>query len=162
MERVREGRSYEEIAEAEGLSRERIRQIVVEALKKREVDAHRDHARLQLLRLAPALRLAAQGVAEGDRRAIVALIRVLDRLDKYQAAGVAEQVYDENTRQKLLDKLNAMARRMRDARREVSDDSADETGDATGASEAGQGEDARQEAANSEKPDSVLPWGLRP
>ena len=32
MERVREGRSYEEIAEAEGLSRERIRQIVVEAL----------------------------------------------------------------------------------------------------------------------------------
>ena len=36
MERLREGRSYEEIAEAEGLSRERIRQIVVEALRRRQ------------------------------------------------------------------------------------------------------------------------------
>ena len=135
MERVREGRSYEEIAEAEGLSRERIRQIVVEALKNHEADAQRDHARLQLLRLAPALRLAAQGVAEGDRQAIGVLIRVLDRLDKYQAAGVAEQVHDENTREKLLNKLDAMARRMRDGRREESDDSADEADEAAGASE---------------------------
>ena len=89
MERLREGRSYEEIAEAEGLSRERIRQIVVEALRRREVDAQRDHAQLQMLRLAPALRLAARGVAEGDRRAIGKLIRALDRLDKYQAGGGA-------------------------------------------------------------------------
>lgn len=44
-----------------------------------------------MLRLAPALRLAAQGVAEGDRAAITALIRVLDRLDKYQAAGEANR-----------------------------------------------------------------------
>jgi len=87
MDRLREGRSYEEIAEAEGLSRERIRQIVVEALAQREVDAQRDHAQLQMLRLAPALRLAAKGVAEGDRRAIAELVRVLDRLDKYQATG---------------------------------------------------------------------------
>ena len=47
MERLREGRSYEEIAEAEGLSRERIRQIVVQALEQRTVEAQREHAQLQ-------------------------------------------------------------------------------------------------------------------
>ncbi|MGD0641723.1 MAG: sigma factor-like helix-turn-helix DNA-binding protein [Roseiarcus sp.] len=113
MERLREGRSYEEIAEAEGLSRERIRQIVVQALERREVEAQRDHAQLQMLRLAPALRLAAQGVAEGDRAAITALIRVLDRLDKYQAAGAAaEPPYDENPHERLMNKINAAAERL--------------------------------------------------
>lgn len=148
MERVREGRSYEEIAAAEGLSRERVRQIVVEALENQEADAQRDHARLQLLRLAPALRLAAQGVAEGDQSAIVALIRVLDRLDKYQAAGgAAEASYDEGARERLLTKLNTMAERMKRAR---------ERGIA------GQGAAAPDGAADSKNPAAELPWGLRP
>lgn len=148
MERVREGRSYEEIAEAEGLSSERIRQIVVEALKHQEADAQRDHARLQLLRLAPALRLAAKGVAEGDQTAIVALIRVLDRLDKYQTAGgAAEASYDEGARERLLTKLNTMAERMKRAR---------ETGLAR------QGAAAPDGAAGSENPAAALPWGLKP
>jgi hypothetical protein len=112
MERVREGRSYEEIAEAEGLSRELIRQIVVEALSQRQVDAQRDHAQLQTLRLAPALRLAAREVAEGDRRAIGELIRVLDRLDKYQAVGGAFAAEESGARERLLNKLNTMAERM--------------------------------------------------
>lgn len=151
MDRLREGRSYEEIAEAEGLSRERIRQIVVEALEQRKVDAQRDHAQLQMLRLAPALRLAAKGVAEGDRKAIAELIRVLDRLDKYQAAGVAAvPAYDDEARERLLNKLNTMARRM--GVRPPDEDR----------SEAGRGEGAPDEAAGTEKPDSAAPWGLTP
>ncbi len=150
MERVREGRSYEEIAQGEGLSRERIRQIVVEALQRREVDAQRDHAQLQMLRLAPALRLAARGVAEGDRRSIGELIRVLDRLDKYQATGGgAEAAYDEEARERLLNKLNAMARRMGVKPR--NEDAA-----------AAEGQAAPDEAAEPKNPDSALPWGLRP
>jgi len=154
MERLREGRSYEEIAEAEGLSRERIRQIVVEALRRREVDAQRDHAQLQLLRLAPALRLAARGVAEGDRRAIGELIRVLDRLDKYQAVGGSITTYDEGARERLLTKLDAMARRMVANR--------PREGEATGAAEAGEAEAAPAEAAGRQVADSAFPWGLRP
>jgi hypothetical protein len=151
MERLREGRSYEEeIAQGEGLSRERVRQIVVEALKNRQADAQRDHARLQLLRLAPALRLAAKGVAEGDQRAIAELILVLDRLDKYQATG-GVPAYDEGARERLLTKLNTMAERMKRDR---------EVGALAQA--ARQGESAPDEAAASGKPDSAFPWGLRP
>jgi uncharacterized protein (DUF433 family) len=150
MDRLREGRSYEEIAEAEGLSRERIRQIVVEALKQRQVDAQQEHAQLQMLRLAPALRLAARGVAEGDRKAIAELIRVLDRLDKYQAAGAAAgSAYDEEARERLLNKLNAMARRMGVRPRDENEGASD--------SAAGQ-----EQAAGSENPASPFPWGLRP
>ncbi len=150
MDRLREGRSYEEIAQGEGLSGERIRQIVVEALKQRQVDAQRDHAQLQMPRLAPALRLAAKGVAEGDRRAIASLIRVLDRLDKYQAVGgAAEAVYDEGARERLLTKLNTMTQRMIAKRpREPA---------VTAGSEAAQGEGAPDEAAGPEKTASALP-----
>ncbi len=162
MERLREGRSYEEIAEAEGLSRERIRQIVVEALKHQEADAQRDHARLQLMRLAPALRLAAKEVAEGDRRAIVALIRVLDRLDKYQMVGGGPADYDEGARERLLNKLNAMAERMKAARVKEGEHPSDGAGDAAAGSRPGQGDGAPEQAASSEKSASTLPWGLRP
>ncbi|MGD0188912.1 MAG: sigma factor-like helix-turn-helix DNA-binding protein [Roseiarcus sp.] len=154
MERLREGRSYEEIAQGEGLSRERIRQIVVEALQRREVDAQRDHAQLQMLRLAPALRLAARGIAEGDRRSIAELIRVLDRLDKYQAVGVSVGAYDEGAREKLLTKLNSMAQRMIAARTGE--------GETAGGAEAGGGEAAPDESVAAQNPDSALPWGLKP
>jgi len=145
MERLREGRSYEEIAEAEGLSRERIRQIVVEALRQREVDAQRDHAQLQMLRLAPALRLAARGIAEGDRRAIVELIRVLDRLDKYQAVGGSVAIEDEGARERLLTKLNTMAQRAIGKRPRK------------GEAEAGEAEAAAPDAALPQEADSTLP-----
>ena len=160
--RLREGRSYEEIAEAEGLSRERIRQIVVEALEHREVDAQRDHAQLQMLRLGPALRLAAREVAEGDRRAIADLIRVLDRFDKYQATGGGAAAYDEGARERLLTKLNTMAERMKAARLREGEDAPDGAGDPAPDSLLGQGTDAPDGAASAEQCAGALPWGLKP
>ena len=154
MDRLREGRSYEEIAEAEGLSRERVRQIVVEALERREVDAQRDHAQLQMLRLAPALRLAARGVAEGDRRSIGELIRVLDRLDKYQAVGGSSATYDEGARERLLTKLNTMAQRMVAARTRE--------GEAASGAEPAGAQAARGEPAEPPNPASAFAWGLKP
>ncbi len=79
--RLREGWPYAEIAREEGLTDRRIRQIVSETLKKRVVDTGTDHAMLQLARLEPALRLAAEAVGSGDIKAIRYYLKLLDQLD---------------------------------------------------------------------------------
>ena len=112
------GLSYAAIGRAEGLSRERVRQIVAKALAEEGAGTKVDHARVQIARLEPALQLAAGAVAEGNLAAIDRLLRVLDRLDRYSAVDGAAQNEDEDedTRGKLLAKLNAMAERMIAAR----------------------------------------------
>ena len=107
--RLREGWAYDGIAEAEELTPERIRQIVRETLGRRPIDEDTDHAKLQLSRLQPAMRVASEAVADGDVRAIPAFLKVLDRLDRYQRTGKVTQVYDAEARKKLLDKLNRSA-----------------------------------------------------
>jgi len=110
------GLSYAAIGRAEGLSRERVRQIVAKALDEEGAGTKLDHARVQIARLEPALRLAAQAVADGDLSAIDRLLRVLDRLDRYSAVEGAAASEDAGGREKLLAKLNAMAERMIAAR----------------------------------------------
>src|SRR5580692_6164474 len=107
--RLREGLSYDEIAAEESLSATRIRQIVSEVLQKRAVDSGADHAKLQLDRLAPALQLAAEAIAAGDISAIAPYLKALDRLDRYQTVASANQVYDDEARKKLMDKINRLA-----------------------------------------------------
>jgi DNA-binding CsgD family transcriptional regulator len=107
--RLKEGASYEEIAAEECVSRERVRQIVSEVLQKRSVDSGADHAKLQLDRLLPAMQLAAEGIAAGDVTAITPYLKVIDRLDRYQAVAGAHQVYDDEARKKLIDKINRLA-----------------------------------------------------
>ena len=107
--RLREGASYEEIGAEERVTRERIRQIVSEVLQKRAVDSGADHAKLQLDRLAPLMQLAAEAVAAGDVTAITPYLKVLDRLDRYQTVAGAHQVYDDEARKKLMEKINRMA-----------------------------------------------------
>jgi DNA-binding Lrp family transcriptional regulator len=111
------GLSYAAIGRAEGLSRERVRQIVAKALDEGGAGTKLDHARVQIARLEPALRLAAGAVAGGDLSAIDRLLRVLDRLDRYSAVEGAATSEDEGGREKLLAKLNAMAERLIAARR---------------------------------------------
>jgi hypothetical protein len=60
-------------------------------------------------RLAPALQVAAEAVAAGDVTAIAAYLKVIDRLDRYQAVAGAHQVYDDEARKKLMDKINRLA-----------------------------------------------------
>ena len=107
--KLREGFTYEEIAAEEGVSPSRIRQIVSEELKQREVDSGTEHAKLQLERLVPAIQLAAEGIAAGDVSAIMPYLRALDRLDRYQTVASANQVYDDEARKKLLAKINRVA-----------------------------------------------------
>ncbi len=113
---VQAGWSYAAIGREEGISRERVRQIVAHALGGDGAETKLDHARVQIARLEPALRLAARAVADGELSAIDRLLRVLDRLDKYSAVEGAEGSYDEGARERLLVKLNTMAERMLRAR----------------------------------------------
>jgi hypothetical protein len=82
--RMQEGLSYKDIAAEEGVSRERLRQIVRAATTRR--DEAPDHRRMQIARLMPALRLLAWDVENGETRAIPSFLKLLDRLDRYCAA----------------------------------------------------------------------------
>jgi hypothetical protein len=106
---LREGYTYDEIAAEEGVSTSRIRQIVSQELQQRAVDSGAEHAKLQLDRLAPAIQLGAEGIAAGDISAITPYLKALDRLDRYQTVAGANQVYDDEARKKLLDKINRVA-----------------------------------------------------
>ena len=78
--RLREGAAYDEIAEEERLSAERVRQIVREALAQRLPDEDADHAKLQLARLRPAMKIATEAIEGGDVAAIPSFLKALDRL----------------------------------------------------------------------------------
>ena len=103
--RLRDGWAYDEIARDEGVSAERIRQIVSEVLGKRVIDRNEDHAHLQLERLGPALRLAGEAIQRGEVKAIAPLIKVLDRLDKHQVVFVSKYHYGDEEREKLHNKI---------------------------------------------------------
>jgi hypothetical protein len=81
--RMQDGAAYAEIAAEEGVSRERLRQIIRAATTRGRPDDRPDHSRMQIARLTPALRLAAAGVAEGDAKAIPLMLQIMDRLDRY-------------------------------------------------------------------------------
>jgi len=106
--RLREGWGYDEIAGEERLSAERIRQIVSEVLDKRVIDRGVDHAHLQLERLAPALRIVGEAIGRGELKAVAALIKLIDRLDKHQVTVVAKYTYGPEERKRLLDKINRL------------------------------------------------------
>ena len=134
---VREGKTHEEIAEAESLSSERIRQIVRKTLDRRDVDEMRDHTRLQLARLEPMLRLTTEKAMAGDLRAVELLLKVLERVDQYHrpVAIVRDAEKDEGKfKQKLADLVTrARAQRARAAA------AAGATGEAAAPSGAGGG-----------------------
>ena len=50
-----------------------------------------------------------QLAAEAGVTAITPYLKVLDRLDRYQTVATANQVYDDEARKKLMDKINRMA-----------------------------------------------------
>ena len=104
--RLRLGASSADIAREEGISEQRVRKIVADALKRQEVDDLPDHALLQLFRLEGAQALAAQTVAAGDLKAIAPYLQVLDRLDRYRKAAARKEVYDAAARERLFAKMN--------------------------------------------------------
>jgi hypothetical protein len=55
------------------------------------------------------MQLAAEAIAAGDISAISPYLKALDRLDRYQTAASANQVYDDEARKKLMDEINRLA-----------------------------------------------------
>jgi predicted transcriptional regulator len=111
--RLQLGASSADIAREEGLSEQRVRKIVADALKRWEVDEPRDHALLQLVRPEGAQALAARTVAAGDLKAIAPYLQVLDRLDRYRKkTGAARKVYDDDARERLFAKLSRTVARL--------------------------------------------------
>jgi predicted transcriptional regulator len=97
--RLQLGASCADIAREEGLSEQRVRKIVADALKRQQLDDPPDHALLQLFRLEGAHTLAAEAVAAGDLKAIAPYLQVLDRIDRYRKAGARKEVYDAAARE---------------------------------------------------------------
>ena len=124
------GWSYAAIGREEAISRERMRQIVAQAFEAGESETKLVHARVQLTRLEPALRLAARSVADGELSAIDRLLRAPGRLEKYAAIDGADPAYDEDARERLLAKLNAMAENIK-RRRELHGEAAPGETDST-------------------------------
>ena len=112
FERLRGGWSYEAIASEEQVTPRRVRQIVTEVLRRREVDDGPDQAMLQLFRLESAQRLGAEALASGDIRAIGRYLAVLERLDRYRRGAAPRHVYDKAARDRLFAKLNRVANRL--------------------------------------------------
>jgi hypothetical protein len=112
LARRREGWAYDEIAREEGLTAERIRQVVRQVFRKRPVDNGADHAKLQLARLTPALQAAEAAILEGDVKAIAPFLKALDRADRWQAVAFAYAEEDDGARKRLMDKLNQVAERL--------------------------------------------------
>ena len=154
MARLREGRSYEEIAEAEGLSRERVRQIVVETLSRRHADAQRDHAHLQMLRLAPPCGSPPRRSprATGGRSPTSSAFSIV-WTNIRRSAPPPSRSSTKTFHQRLMNKFNTALARM-DAERSKAEEAE--------GSDAEPEEGAPDEAAAAEGGGPALPWGLKP
>lgn len=127
--RLQQGWTYDAIAQEERLSRERIRQIVSEILEDRRGEGFGDHQRMQIARLEPALRLAAEKIAAGDLAAIDKLLRVLSQIDKYRpGADTMNAEQEEDARARILAKLSDIDERRKaiaEDERAMAEDAAD-------------------------------------
>src|SRR5271163_561916 len=74
--RLQDGAAYADIAAEEGFSRERLRQIIRAATAPGRGHDGPDHKRMQIARLTPALRLAADGVPQGGAKSIPLLLKI--------------------------------------------------------------------------------------
>ena len=109
---MRDGWAYDEIAREEGVTAERIRQIVTETLQKRRAADGVDHVKLQLARVEKVMRFASEALARGEFKVGSLYLKALDRLDRYQKVAAATDGYTDADRQKLIDKLNRVAERL--------------------------------------------------
>ena len=60
----------------------------------------------QLARLAPAVRVAPEAIADSDRKAIARFLKVLDRLDRCHTVAYPDRDYDDAALNELLAKID--------------------------------------------------------
>jgi len=115
LEQLREGWAYDDIAREQRLTERRVRQIVAEFIKTREALGDGAHAHMQIDRLSRAMRVAGEALARGDIRAIGPFIRVIDRLDRYQAIAREKAARPSSAGEQMV--FQALAARLKDQAR---------------------------------------------
>jgi hypothetical protein len=105
---IQNGFGYDEIARAEAITHERVRQIVVESIRRNEEHSH-DLRFVQAARLEPALKLTLQKIADGKLEAVDRLVKILDRLDKY-LTGPKTPIDHAEIRERLIRRVEMAAR----------------------------------------------------
>ena len=105
---IQSGFGYDEIARAEAITHERVRQIVVEFMRRNE-EHSRDLRFVQAARLEPALKLTLQMIADGKLEAVDRLVKILDRLDKY-LTGPKTPIDHAEIRERLIRRVEMAAR----------------------------------------------------
>jgi hypothetical protein len=89
---LKAGMSTAEIAFQEGLSIRRVREIVQEMLRRREIDPSSGFVELQIGRLSDAMMVAHTAMMEGDMHALDRVLRIVSQLDRYHGfAGAPAQ-----------------------------------------------------------------------
>ncbi len=107
---IQNGFSYDEIAREEAISHERVRQIVVETMRRND-EFSRDLRFVQAARLDPALKLTLKKIAAGKLEAVDRLIKILDRLDKY-LGGAKTSLVEPDIREKLIRRFEMASRQV--------------------------------------------------
>lgn len=105
---IQNGFSYDEIARDEAISHERVRQIIVETMRRND-EFSRDLRFVQAARLDPALKLTLKKIAAGKLEAVDRLIKILDRLDKY-LGGAKTSLIEPDIREKLMRRFEMASR----------------------------------------------------
>jgi len=90
LERLTAGASVAQVALAEDLTARRVRQIVAEALAKREVEPPADFVPLQIGRLNDAMTVAHAKMMAGDLQALDSVVKIVGELDRYHGFGQTE------------------------------------------------------------------------
>jgi hypothetical protein len=89
VERLVAGASVARIAQGEDCSIRRVRQIIAETLKEREIDPPASFVRLQIARLNDAMMVAYTRMIEGDLQAMDRFVKLVGELDRYHGFGRA-------------------------------------------------------------------------
>ena len=76
-----------QIALQEGLSARRTREIIQEALDRREIDPPQGFVQLQIGRLSDAMMVAHAAMMEGNLQALDRLVKIVGELDRYHGFG---------------------------------------------------------------------------
>jgi hypothetical protein len=116
------GAGVEAISAQEKLTQKRVEAIVREALGRRWVLSLAEFARLQIARLDALSVQALKRAQAGELKAIDRALKILDRLDRYHGfdrASPALEQYGEEERDRLHNKINTIAARLKELKEDA-------------------------------------------
>jgi len=115
------GAGLDAIGAEEKVSDKTVKTIVQEEFDRRWTPPAADFAKLQVARLEHLALKLARGIEQGEFKALDRMLKIIDRLDRYHGftrGTPAAEPYGEDERERLIEKINAIADRRADPRDE--------------------------------------------